>query len=53
MAKNNKVATYVQGNGDTAMTGVTQKQVEQLRDRGRLVSVRRVRLGTPLGNRGR
>ncbi|MDT4995412.1 MAG: hypothetical protein QOH97_5304 [Actinoplanes sp.] len=44
MAKNNKVATYRTGDGRTAMTGVTDKQVKQLREAGRLESVRRVRL---------
>jgi hypothetical protein len=47
MAKANKVATYRTRDGGTAMTGVTEKQVKQLRDAGRLESVRRVRLRWP------
>jgi hypothetical protein len=45
MAKDNKVATYKSSRHGTAMTGVTDKQVKQLRDAGALVSVRRVRGG--------
>lgn len=44
MAKNNKVVTYKQANGQSAMTGATQKQVEALREADRLEAVRRVRL---------
>lgn len=43
MAKDNKVVTYKQANGTSAMTGATQRQVEALRDGGHLESVRRVR----------
>lgn len=43
MAKDNKVATYRTGKGESAMAGVTNEQVKQLRDAGRLESVRRVR----------
>lgn len=42
MAKN-KVVTYRTGKGGRAMTTATDKQVEALRDAGRLVEVRRVR----------
>lgn len=44
MAKGNKVVTYKQADGKSAMTGATQQQVDQLRNAGRLESVRRVRL---------
>lgn len=43
MAKDNKVVTYKQANGQSAMTGATQKQVEALREAQRLQAVRRVR----------
>ena len=43
MARDNKVVTYKTGAGGSAMTGATQKQVEQLRAAGRLEAVRRVR----------
>jgi len=43
MSKDNKVATYRTRQGGEAMTTVTNKQVEQLRDADRLVAVRRVR----------
>jgi hypothetical protein len=43
MAKDNKVVQYKQASGKSAQTGASQKQVEQLREAGRLESVRRVR----------
>lgn len=43
MAKDNKVVTYRQASGKSAMTLATDKQVKQLRDAGRLEAVRRVR----------
>ena len=43
MAKDNKVVTYKQANGTSAMTGATQRQVEALRAADRLQAVRRVR----------
>lgn len=44
MSKDNKVVTYKQAKGGSAMTCATQKQVEALRKAGRLESVRRVRI---------
>jgi len=44
MATSNKVVTYKQAKGGSAMTGATQQQVEALRKAGRLESVRRVRI---------
>jgi hypothetical protein len=44
MAKDNKTATYRTGKGGEAVTTVTDKQVKQLADAGRLVAVRRNRI---------
>lgn len=43
-AKDNKVVTYKQRSGKSAVTGATQQQVDQLCATGRLESVRRVRI---------
>lgn len=43
MSKDNKVVTYKQAKGGSAVTPATQKQVKALRDAGRLQAVRRVR----------
>jgi len=43
MGKDNKVVTYKQASGRSAITTATQEQVKALRDAGRLESVRRVR----------